>query len=262
MKRRRFLGLCGVAGVSGATAFTLFDDGVAAGAPGFPRSESGHPRLGESDAGGWTVLAEDRQTVSGGQFGVEVSAAVYTTVLSNDAARERAAERTDGAFDRPVVLASLTRVDLDSYVNAVLSVDRLEGQVLPAVESQLTARGVADVNYQETTLAADLTGVQRTYDVSGTMGVDGFSYVHPAAPDGGSVRVPGFDLSVAGVLALWKAEAGTLYVLGAVYPDESVTRTATRTVEGSDGERREVSAELTLEFDAATDREAVVSLLD
>ena len=262
MNRRRFLGLCGVAGVGGATAFTLFDSGVAAGAPSFPESKTGHPRLGRSNDGTWTVLTEDTQTVSGGQFGIDVSASVHTTVFSYDAAREYVAERTRGVLDRPVVLASLTRVDLDSYVNAVVSIDRLEGKVIPAVKTQLVAQGVAGVGYEETTLADDLTGVQRTYDVRGAMPVAALSYDDPDTPDRGPVRVPAFDISVAGVLALWKESAGTVYVLGSVYPDEPVSMAATQTVEGSDGERREVHTEVTLDFDAATYREAVVSLLD
>ena len=262
MNRRRFLGLCGVAGVGGVTAFTMFDDGVAAGAPGFPQTDSGHPRLEGSTADGWTVLTEDVRTVSGGEFGIDVTAEVYTTLFSHDAARNGVAEQTRGAFDRPVVLASLTRVDLDSYVNVALTVDRLEQQVLPAVESQLTAQGVADVAYEETTLADDLQGVQRTYDVTGTMPVDDLSYDEPDTPKQGPVRIPGFDLSVSGVLALWKAEVGTVYVFGSVYPDESVTKTATRTVEGPRGETREVSSDVSFEFDTATYREAAVSLLD
>ncbi|MFC5970730.1 twin-arginine translocation signal domain-containing protein [Halomarina salina] len=261
MNRRRFLGLCGVAGVGGVTAFTLFDDGVAAGAPGFPRSETDHPRLGESKSAGWTVVSEDAQTVSGGQFGIDVTADVYTTLFSHEGARERVAEQTRGAFDRPVVLASLTRVDLHSYVNVALSVDRLDQQVLPAVESQLADQGVAQVDYEETALAEDLRGIQRTYDVTGTMPVDDLTYDEPDTPDMGPVRVPGFDLSIAGVLALWKSSVGTVYVLGSVYPDESVSKTATRTVEGPDGETREVSEEMALEFDTAAYRDAVISLV-
>ena len=260
MKRRRFLVLGGVASVGGLTGFGLYDNGVAAGAPAFPRSETGHPRL-YPETEGWSVLAEDAQTVSGGRYGVEVTADVYTTLFSYDAARERVAERTRGALDRPVVMSSLTRVDVDSYVNAALTVDRLEGEVLPAVESQLAAHDVADVDYAETSLAADLEGVQRTYDVRGSMTVPDLTYDEPDTPDMGPVRVPGFDLSVAGVVALWKAEVGTLYVLASVYPDEGVTKTATRTVEGPNGESHEVSRDVTLSFDAETYREAVVSVL-
>jgi len=258
MKRRRFLVLGGVAGVGGVTGMTLYDDGVAAGAPAFPRSDDGQPRLDE----GWTVLTEDGRTVSAGRYGVEVTADVATTLFSLDAARERVAERTRGALDRPVVLASLTRVDLRSYVNAALTVDRLESQVMPAVESQLAAHDVTDVTYEVTTLAEDLTGVQTTYDVSGTMRVPDLSFDEPDTPEMGPVRVEGFDVDVAGVVALWKAEVGTVYVLGSVYPDESVTRTAARTVEGPNGDTREVSRSLTLEFDAASYREAILSLLD
>ncbi|MFD1511811.1 hypothetical protein [Halomarina rubra] len=261
MKRRRFLGLCGVAGVGGVSAMTLYDDGVAAGAPAFPRSAAGHPRLREDDGAEWSILDEATRTVSGGKFGVDVSATISSTLFSYDAASEHAAARTDGAFDRSVVLASLSRIDLDSYVNLAVTADRIEGQVLPAVESQLRERDVGEVDYERTTLADDLRGVQRTYDVGGTMGVGPISYDDPDAPDV-SVDVPGFDLDVAGVVALWKASVGTVYVLGGVYPAASVTRTATATAEGPDGEHHETDREVTMEFEPATYRDALLSLLD
>ncbi|MWG35516.1 hypothetical protein [Halomarina oriensis] len=261
MKRRRFLGLCGVVGVGGATGLTLYDDGVAAGAPGFPSTDDGQPRLDGADADEWTVLDETAETFSEGRYGVDVTAAVYTTLFSYTPARERVADRTRGAFDRPVVLASLTRVDVESYVNAALTVDRLEARILPAVETQLAERGVSNPTYERTALAEALTGVQRTYDVGGSMAVPALSYDEPDTPRMGPIRVPAFDLSVAGLLALWKVDTGTLYVLGSVYPDETVTRTATRTVEGPEGETRELSRETTLDFDPDRYRAAVRSLL-
>jgi hypothetical protein len=261
MKRRRFLGLCGVAGVGGVTGLTLYDDGVAAGAPAFPRSAGGQPRLDEG-RDEWTVVDESTDTLSEGQYGVEVTADVYTTLFSYTPARERVAERTHEAFDQPVVLASLTRVDFESYVNAALTVDRLEAQVTPAVESQLATHDVTDVSYAETALADDVEGVQRTYDVDGSMAIPDLSSTTPETPDRGPVRVEGFDLGVAGVVALWKADVGTLYVLGSVYPAETVTKTATTSVEGPNGETRELSRDLTLRFDTDTYRDAVLSLLD
>jgi hypothetical protein len=258
VNRRRFLGVCGVAGAGGLSAFALYDDGVAAGAPSFPRSDDGHPRLLAADRDPWSVHRETERSTSASRYGVDLTAAVDSTLFSYDPARARLAERTRGALDRPVVLAALSRVDLDSYVNLAVTVDRLAERVLPAVEAQLADADVRDIDHERTALAEDLRGVQRTYDLSGAMAMPAFE----TDVAGGVARVAGFDLDVAGVLALWKADVDTVYLLGGVYPADAVTRTATATVEGPDGESRTVDREVTVGFEPERYREAVLALLE
>lgn len=185
------------------------------------------------DDGGWEQYNQRVETVfEQTYFGVTVTAEAHTLEFEDVALRAEVREKTLGAIDArlAVLFASKLAIspDLSSLPVARGTVlDEVETAARDQFRTQLSSAGLADVSRTSTgSLTVDTGESARLTEFSANYPFEGVSF--PVTGEQ-SVSLPGGDIAVEGLLAVW-THGGYVLLTGGAYPAENYADSVTRSL--------------------------------
>lgn len=140
-------------GVTGATALSGCGSNVQAAQGEASDKEVPPPDVREPD--GWVVASKDTQPrvfKKGKEFGLEYTAVGHTRQYENKQLRKRVREETFGNFDRPLLVASASRIDFFpdyAHVGTSFKTSEIEQAVKSKLKSRMAEAGIQNVRYDE-----------------------------------------------------------------------------------------------------------------
>ncbi|MFB6094945.1 MAG: hypothetical protein ABEJ71_00635 [Halodesulfurarchaeum sp.] len=184
------------------------------------------------EAGGWKQRSVNRgRTVLNRNFGPVSVKAVASSVVYTDVELSRTvAERTLGMVDATLAMFFATRIDMAPAIDELGPIqEKVERLIMDTAGQKLRTRlqgvGLEDVTKTGTgTLTVDTGQEARLRTYRANYPVPDFTF---PVTDGTTVTIPGTDLAIEALLAVWASDAGYL-VAGGAYPAENYSKSISR----------------------------------
>lgn len=170
-------------------------------------------------------------------------------------------ERTAGEFDRGLSTAVVSRLTLEGVARRAATTHRIAENAMGGIEAALRERGVESLETVETTDPVP-EGDGEIIEYRGTVEVPAITREIEVRGETRTVDLEGSPLAVDGLFTVRKADAGTAYVAGGVYPDENYVREESVSPSEAAGPDAEVTVDVDLDLDPGRLRERVIELIE
>lgn len=260
--RRRFLRTAGSAATAGVAALagcSDLGDSTAADADDVPDEKFSTPDLADEARQSLEEIGEIREVTDGPGLTAYTAGRIYEVTDVT----ERISDKTMGRLSEPLVTFFAAESNLEGWTTGAASPGRIADASKGIVEQRLRELGASDVREVDPSPPLPERSPSETVEFRGT-------YRTPAIeqsaelPNGQSfpIEIPAQDLPVAGVLTVWKPEAGTALLAGGGYPVEDYEATGEASVTGDLGDGIDVTVSVDLNLRPSELRTRLNELVD